>query len=135
VSVTIEGIFGPHVRAVFAPFLDRDVFDFLAGLPESMFVDRMFHTEAITKAFPEVHAIGYARKTPIPRSLYRKCARQGLAFLVRGGPSPLLDRKAGMLRLARCLSDPRRASEAMWVMQESVMLHQLGRLIADSSAR
>jgi hypothetical protein len=133
VSVTLQGLFGQRTRAVFAPYLDRDVFDFLTALPESMFADKTFHTEAISKTFPEMDAIGYARKTPIPRSLYRQYLREGLSFVMGAGPTALFDRKAATLFFVRSLIDPRRAKEAMWVMQESVMLYQLGKLIADSS--
>ncbi len=128
VSPTIQGIYAPLMRSVFAPFLDRDVFDFLAGLPESMFVDRMFHTEAIARAFPKTAAIAYAKKTPIPASVYRSYARQGIRFAMRAPASPLLSRPAAILRLARALFKPRYAAEAMWVLPSSVMLHQLGRL-------
>jgi asparagine synthetase B (glutamine-hydrolysing) len=129
VSVTIEGLFGPAMGAVFAPFLDRDVFDFLAGLPESMFVDRMFHTEAIAKAFPAIEHIGYSKKTPLPHSLYHRYGRQGLHFAIRAHPSPLLDRQAAILRFARSIVSPRHASDARWLLHESVMLYQLGRLM------
>jgi len=134
VSVMVQAFFGLRMRTVFTPYLDRDVFDFLTSLPESMFVDKMFHTEAITKAFPEMDAIGYARKTPILHSLYWQFARQGLKFVIGAGSTPLLDRKPAMLRLVRALTDPRHAKEARWVMQESVMLYQLGRLIADPAS-
>jgi len=129
VSVIIQGMLGRVMRAVFAPFLDRDVFDLLAGLPESMFADKMFHTEAIAQAFPGTAGIGYAKKTPIPGSLCRLYSRQGLRFVVGAASSPLLDRKAAMLRFTRSLIDPRHAKEAIWILQQSVMLHQLGRLM------
>lgn len=45
---------------VFAPYLDADVFDFLISLPVEYYLGSTFHTETISKAFPEYAGIGYA---------------------------------------------------------------------------
>jgi asparagine synthetase B (glutamine-hydrolysing) len=128
VSPTIQGLYGRFLRAVYAPFLDRDVFDFLSGLPEEMFADKQFHTQAIARAFPEVAAIPFASKTPISRPLSRRYALSGLRFLLGAPASPLLDRQGALLRFARSLVDPRHAADAYWVLHQAVMLCQLGRL-------
>jgi asparagine synthase (glutamine-hydrolysing) len=127
VSPTIHRLYGHVLRAVYAPFLDRDVFDFLAGLPEEMFVDRMFHTQAIARAFPGVGELAYAKKTSIPPQLQRRYARQGFRFAL-GATSLLLDKRALVLRMARSLLLPRYGAEANWALHQAVMLYQLGKL-------
>jgi hypothetical protein len=47
---------------IFAPYLDADVYDFLISLSSDMFLDTMFHSETIARAFPEYKDIPYARK-------------------------------------------------------------------------
>jgi asparagine synthetase B (glutamine-hydrolysing) len=47
---------------VFAPFLDHDVVDFLAGLPAALFLDHTFHDEALARAYPEWAHLPFAVK-------------------------------------------------------------------------
>ena len=44
-------LFG-EVTQVFCPYLDHDLYDFLASLPAGMFLDHAFHTETIRRAYP-----------------------------------------------------------------------------------
>lgn len=127
VSPTIQCEFGRVLRAAYAPFLDKDVFDFLAGLPEEMFADKKFHTQAIARAYPRVAEMAYAIKTPTSRSLGRRYARQGFRFAL-GATSPLLDKRGTLLRLGRSLLIRGYELEAIWVLHQAVMLHQLGEL-------
>lgn len=48
--------------AVYSPYLDREVFDFLFGLPGEYFTDHRFHTDAINEAYPQYADIPYERK-------------------------------------------------------------------------
>ena len=48
---------------VITPYLDAEVFDFLSALPGEMLVDRPFHTDAISFAFPEYAQLPYEDKT------------------------------------------------------------------------
>jgi asparagine synthase (glutamine-hydrolysing) len=127
VSPTIQSLFGRVLRAAYAPFLDQDVFDFLAGLPEEMFVDKKFHTQAIARAHPGIGEMAFAKKTPISRDLQRRYATQGFRFAL-GASSPLFDRRAVLLRFARSLLLRRYEPEANWVLHQAVMLYQLGQL-------
>lgn len=45
---------------VYAPFLDHDLFDFMNTLPSSMLLDRTFHDDAISRAYPTFSHIPYA---------------------------------------------------------------------------
>jgi hypothetical protein len=52
---------------VYAPYLDHELYDFLAALPASMTVDHLFHTDALRRAYPDFADIPFARKTKGPR--------------------------------------------------------------------
>jgi hypothetical protein len=47
---------------VYAPYLDRELYDFLTGLPASLLMDRTLHSEAIARAWPQYAEIPYERK-------------------------------------------------------------------------
>ena len=44
---------------VLAPYLDHDLFDFLASLPAAMLLDREFHSDAIRRGYPEYEDVRY----------------------------------------------------------------------------
>jgi asparagine synthase (glutamine-hydrolysing) len=60
------GIMAAHDVCV--PFLDHDTFDLLTSLPVEMYIDRMFHTEAIHRAFPQYKHIPFESKKKTPAS-------------------------------------------------------------------
>ena len=47
---------------VICPYLDTDLFNLLASLPASLFLDYAFHTEAIHRGHPRYAAIPFERK-------------------------------------------------------------------------
>jgi asparagine synthase (glutamine-hydrolysing) len=55
--------FYPSNVAVFCPYLDHEVFDFLIALPADVFMPPSFHAEAIQRAFPEYADIPYESPT------------------------------------------------------------------------
>ncbi len=60
IALSPFSIFGAF--RVFAPFLDHDVVDFLAGLPAELFLDHTFHDQAIAQAYPQWAHLPYAAK-------------------------------------------------------------------------
>ena len=50
---------GPAAATIYAPYLDHDLYDFLAALPAAMLVDRRFHTATITRAYPAQAGLAY----------------------------------------------------------------------------
>lgn len=50
---------GPGVT-VHAPYLDHELFDFLASLPDELVADRRLHTDAIQRTYPEQRHVPYA---------------------------------------------------------------------------
>jgi len=72
-----------HGTTVYAPYLDRDVFDLLATLPASLLVDRRFHTDAIARAYPHMAEVPYeARTVESPRPWLQRRLAAGLARIV-----------------------------------------------------
>jgi hypothetical protein len=49
-----------NVPAVFAPYLDHDVYDLLASLPFTLTADKRFHDDAIARAYPEFAHVPFA---------------------------------------------------------------------------
>jgi asparagine synthase (glutamine-hydrolysing) len=60
---------------VLAPYLDPDIYDFLASLPGSMFLDHEFHTEVVRESYPEYGHIRFETKMYDRRSSRRSVAR------------------------------------------------------------
>jgi asparagine synthetase B (glutamine-hydrolysing) len=48
---------------VFSPYLDHDLYDFLASLPAEAILDCKLHTETIARAYPQYAAIPYEDKS------------------------------------------------------------------------
>ena len=79
----------------YAPYLDRDLFDFLASLPPELTIDRTLHSEAIAIAFPEHEEVGYERKTVARagQARQRRLARALMRILAASGSRGLLNRR------------------------------------------
>jgi asparagine synthase (glutamine-hydrolysing) len=98
---------------VHAPYLDAELFDFLAALPAEHFVDHTFHTETIARAYPDYASIPYHSGGCQLRSDWA----HGIAHAFRLLPL-LLRRRHGLvdwrfaaLRVARCALDPSYGAE------------------------
>jgi len=85
---------------VFCPFLDHEVFDVLASLPTSLFVDLKFRNDAIARGFPKAAAIPYdgtIRASKVyAESYFRQFGRDLLWWLVVRSPGPLLRRSTAV---------------------------------------
>jgi asparagine synthetase B (glutamine-hydrolysing) len=84
------------------PFLDHDLFDFLASLPTEMFIDRTFHTETIRHMHPGFKNIPYAENSePIKENNrhYRRFLAEAGAYLAFRGDGSLIKRGPTIRRL------------------------------------
>jgi asparagine synthase (glutamine-hydrolysing) len=105
--------FGMLSRAcsVLAPYLDPAVYELLASLPATMFLDHRFHADTIARAFPRYAEIPFqpkgARQTGAGRS-YRRLAADLLRYS-RTGSGRLARRGFITARTLRALVDPRYA--------------------------
>jgi hypothetical protein len=81
---------------VYAPYLDADLFDLLAGLPAPLLMDRRLHTDAIAKAYPAFADVPYESKGAVEgnRPVQRRFARDLLKWLTAG---PALVNRRGLL--------------------------------------
>lgn len=55
-----------RVRRVFAPYLDHDLYDYLAALPARLLLDHRLHTDTILRAYPRYRDVPFEDKT-LPR--------------------------------------------------------------------
>ena len=100
---------------VYCPYLDTDVFALLASLPGHMLQNEReyhrFHTDTITRAYPEFAHVPYAAKYPtVGRAVGRGHAWQTSAALLwrlaRVSGTGLLRRGLLGARLAYCMANP-----------------------------
>ncbi len=93
--------FGVAQRAgvvAMTPYLDHEVFDFLASLPAGMLLDRKFHTDTIQRRYPEFRDVPFAGDlgAPLKQEPWhqrRFLAEAGLYLAASGG--------GGLLRRGR----------------------------------
>jgi hypothetical protein len=52
---------------VIAPYLEPELYDFLASLPAEMLLDHAFHTDTISRTYPEYADIPYEKKRVGPK--------------------------------------------------------------------
>jgi asparagine synthase (glutamine-hydrolysing) len=67
------------------PYLDHDLYDFLAALPAASLLDRGLHSDTIRRAYPEYRDLPYAPPTWVPRpgDEIRRRARELAAYAAR----------------------------------------------------
>jgi hypothetical protein len=126
VSPTISYLYGSTLSKVFAPFLDRGVFDFLAGLPEDMFADKSFHTEAIAKRFPAFSSVRYSRKSPPSQAVGGKYAWDGLKFAMSAPRTRFVSRRNEIARFLRAAVASKYRRGAPGLFSRMVLLAQVG---------
>lgn len=99
---------------VYAPYLDRDLFDFLAALPAEQLMDRALHTDTIARAWPQYAHVAYERKgaTIDDRWGQRRLAAGSLAAVLRPRSRAFLRRQTLVPALAATLADG--WSERLW---------------------
>ncbi|MBO0726367.1 MAG: hypothetical protein J2P52_12255 [Blastocatellia bacterium] len=123
---------------VYSPYLDNDLFDFLASLPARMFLGRAFHTETIHRAFPNFSHIPWAipGQGNRPRHrYYMNFARGALRYLLRNKANSWVRRSYLVPRLTRCLLDPGYSPQVDWIGAVTVFLAQLERVVRGDHER
>ncbi len=89
---------------VFSPYLDHDLYDFLASLPAEAILDCNLHTETIARAYPKYARIAYEKpyaqdwQSQRSRRFFRHWTRETLGVLQKSMPS-LVHRSALFPRL------------------------------------
>jgi asparagine synthase (glutamine-hydrolysing) len=91
---------------VHVPFLDHELFDFLASLPAEHLLDHTFHDEVIARCYPQWAHLPYATKGNNRFSWQKmRFAWQTLKWL-RAHPCDQLERRYLLPRLTRAAIDP-----------------------------
>jgi hypothetical protein len=125
--------------AVFAPYIDHDVFDLLSSLPAEMFLDHGFHTEAIAKAYPKYTGIPYSTRenretVPSHHPAVRRSAMELIVDGARHGRSPLVHRRYFLPRLVRCMVSREYSSSITWLGPLMRYLIHLDEAVRQASA-
>ena len=113
---------------VFAPYLDRDLFDFLSALPAELLMDRALHTDAIARAWPRHAHLPYERKglTVEDRWAQRRFAAALLGAVVRARSRPFVRRTTLVPPLSATIADG--ASQRLWHATLVLYLDQIAEM-------
>jgi asparagine synthetase B (glutamine-hydrolysing) len=120
---------------VFAPYLDRDLYDFLSALPAALLMDRTLHTEAIARAWPQLAHIPYERKgiTREDRWAQRRLAAALAAATFRDASRRMLRRSTLLPALLATMADG--APSRLWHATLVLYLDQVAEMsIANAAA-
>jgi len=119
-----------HLGAVYSPFLDHDLCDFLMALPAEMTLDRQFHDDAIRTAYPKYADLAYERR--IPETAGARDRRHTLrnlcdltTLILRKRPRRLASHSFVLSRLAAGLASVGSVWPGRWFMYAVLYLTQL----------
>jgi hypothetical protein len=124
---------------VFAPYLSRPVYDFLAALPAAYLVDHSFHSEAIAAYYPEHAHIPYETGALPPTRMKRRSIAAyawdaARCCLFPGGPRKRVNASFFLPRIVKGLIDARYGTDLHNLFNKAVYLAQLENAI-DAAAR
>ncbi|MGI9089977.1 MAG: hypothetical protein ACR2GG_02600 [Gemmatimonadaceae bacterium] len=136
-SIPPTAFFGAYAR-VWCPYLDTDLWNFLASLPPAIMqsdAGGSFHDVAIRRAYPEFADIPYAEKkyTRSRNSGYERRTIIDMAQGVRTLAPELVRRSFLWPRLARGLVDPSSAADTAGLSSVVGYLTQLSQAMANSA--
>jgi asparagine synthase (glutamine-hydrolysing) len=100
-------------QTALAPFLDRDLWRFLASLPMHIVGGQQFHIDVIKHCYPQFADLAYSAKRPASNSSYRRRAARLLGRLATRKPA--LENAGAAARSLRSLLIPSRASDMEWI--------------------
>jgi asparagine synthase (glutamine-hydrolysing) len=113
---------------VFSPYLDHDLYGFLAGLPAHLLADHAFHTDTIARAYPKYADLPYEDKCILPLDAFdcdaafgNELARQ----LMLKQRSHLMRNSFLRPRLFASLLSRRFSASTNWYSAVALYLHQL----------
>jgi hypothetical protein len=129
-----------QVANVLCPYLDYDLYDFLASLPASMFLDHKFHTDTIRQAYPRYADIPFEEEVKAPTVLtqgyFRRFGRELARYALAQRSSRLVRYSYLLPRLLRCILDEnygRTMFSYRWLGPYAVYLLQLERVAGEAA--
>jgi hypothetical protein len=131
---------GPRVHC---PFVDRDLYDLLTGLPWRSVADNNLHTEAIHRAYPEFADVPFSdalkSDSDGERPMYcsphpRRYAQDLLGYFLtkRAGRGTLVKQGAALQLLSLCTVHGASADDYVWFFNRLLYLLQLESLLAEA---
>jgi len=127
IALVPYGLLGA-LPSVFSPYLDSDLYDFLAGLPARMLADHAFHSDAIGRAYPRYAAFPYEDKNAPAADTFDNAAgfgRELARHLLPRMPSRLLRGSFLGPRLFAGLLHRKSSAATHWYGATALYLHQL----------
>ena len=124
-----------HVKTVYCPYLDHNLFDFLINLDPKYNLAKSFHDETISRSYPQFAHIPYKMKTsqPVPQQVqdryYRRSALESLSYLMRH-PQSVWSQFVKTERLAAMLARDAlsRHPPKIWYLRNMLYVLQLEQL-------
>lgn len=121
------GLLRPRQQRTIVPYLDRDLWTFLASLPAQLFLEHSFHEDAVKKAYPAFASIPFSNeKVKTTPSVQRVKAAVLFAYLIKAEGS-IEDKLLTTGRLARSVLYPPRISDLDWLLPATVYCMELKR--------
>jgi hypothetical protein len=114
IGASTFGMLRPMGQTTLAPFLDRDLWRFLASLPLRIVGGQQFHIDVIKHSYPRFAHLPYSGRRPASNWSHRRQAVRLLGRLATGKPT--LENAAAAARSLRCLLVPSRASDMEWIL-------------------
>lgn len=127
IALVPYGLLGA-LPTVFSPYLDHDLYDFLAGLPAHLLADHAFHTDTIARAYPRYATLPYEDKSIPPRDTFDCEAgfgRELARHLLSRNPSRLMRNSFLRPRLLASLLSRKLSASTNWYSAMALYLHQL----------
>lgn len=121
---------------VIAPYLHPDVYGVLASLPAAMLLDHTFHTDTISRCYPEFAHLPYEEKSArqaVPAALFRTGRRSLLRLATDRAAGGFLRTEAAIALAAHAAVSPRRRPDVLGLLPHAAYLVQLGRLTVSAA--
>ena len=132
IALVPYGLLGslPHV---FSPYLDHDLFDFLVSLPVAMLADHAFHTDTISRAYPQYAHIPYQGEIAQDDGhdlnahllLKAQFSRDVAKYMLFTKPSRMMRNSYLFPRLLASLVSRKFSAHAIWYTPTALYLRQL----------
>lgn len=110
------------------PYLDEDLFSFLASLPPRLTLGTGLHSASIRRAYPEFADVPYASKSAASLRPSMSSCLKTIAYLICNRPT-FLCRSRLALRLLAAILMPNQRSNAKWITTLTAYFYSIGKEI------